>query len=73
MYYGWSSGSHWEATDKGRFKFAFQPYLYKIQLAANLPTETDLKKEDACRAFLEEFLPVLRTHMVPAKSMFGNN
>ena len=61
VYYAWSDGTRWEAPegDFGRYKYAGLPYLYKIQLAAEMPANADPKKDDACRDFLEDFLPVL--------------
>jgi hypothetical protein len=67
VYYGWSDGTSWEASDDGRYKYVGLPFLYKIQLAAFLPRNADLKKEDACRLFLNDLLPALQAHMVPAK------
>jgi len=66
VYYAWSEGTRWEATEGGRYKFAGYPYLYKIQVSAMLPPNADVGKDDPCRAFLEDFLPALHTHIVPA-------
>lgn len=66
VYYGWSDGTRWEATENGRFKYAGLPYLYKIQLASALPSQPDLEKDDTCRQFLTDLLPVLREKMIPA-------
>ena len=66
VYYGWSAGGPWSATKEPRLAFAGQPYLYKLQLAARLPAQADLAKEDVCRDFLKEFVPVLRRHLVSA-------
>ncbi len=68
VYYGWSDGTTWDAEQEGRFRFAGLPFLYKIQLAAVLPSGADVSKEDACRLFLGDLIPVLRTHMVSARS-----
>jgi hypothetical protein len=64
VYYGWSTGGAWSATREPRLAFAGQPYLYKLQLAARLPAQADMAKEDVCRDFLSEFLPILRSHLV---------
>jgi hypothetical protein len=62
MYFGWSGGEHWSATDDPRFFFAGRPYLYKIQLSCDLPAASP-PSSDACHKFLEDFLPVLRKCM----------
>ncbi len=60
VYWGWSTGAHWSATGDPRFKYAGQPYLYKIQLSSPLPPGADLKVDDPCKKFLEDFLPAAR-------------
>lgn len=65
-YFGWSDGTRWEAAKDGRIKFAGLPYLFKLQLAAYLPARVDPHESDACKDFLTDFIPVLRTHMIPA-------
>ena len=66
--YAWSTGNHWSAPNDGRFAFAGQPYLYKVQLSATLPTGTDLKTSDTCQEFLKDFVPVLRQYLIePSK------
>jgi len=59
VYYAWSPGDHWSATDNPRFAYASHPHLFKIQLSSNLPAMADLGETDPCRDFLEEFVPVL--------------
>jgi hypothetical protein len=63
MYYGWSTGGRWSATEDPRFTFASQPYLYKIQLSCDMPT-AGAQSSDPGRSFLEDFLPVIRKCMV---------
>jgi hypothetical protein len=67
VYYGWSTGSNWEAEKGGRYAFARSPYLYKLQLAANLGPDPIPGAVDPCELFLKDLLPVLRKHMVSAK------
>jgi hypothetical protein len=69
VYYGWSTGSNWEAPEEwdGRFLFARSPYLYKLQLSANLGPDATPDSIDPCESFLKDLLPVLRDHMVPAR------
>lgn len=69
VYYAWSPGNRWSATGDPRFKYAGQPYLYKIQLSAPLPAGADLQADDPCKKFLEDFLPVARKYMlVPSRN-----
>jgi hypothetical protein len=69
VYYGWSTGTNWEAPEKwdGRILFARSPYLYKLQLASSLGPAPAPDATDPCESFLKDLLPVLRDHMVPAK------
>lgn len=64
VYYAWSTGGRWSATNEPRVRFAGQPYLYKIQLASVLPPAFDLDERDPCRSFLRDFLPLARSHLV---------
>jgi len=64
VYYAWSTGGRWSASGDPRFKFAGQPYLYKIQLSSPLPPGADLESDDPCRKFLQDFLPAARKYML---------
>ena len=66
VYYGWTTSGRWSATDNPRFAFVGSPYLYKIQLASEMPAGSNLKTTDTCREFLKDFLPVLRKHLIPS-------
>ncbi len=66
VYYAWTANDHWSAPENARYAFLGSPYLYKIQLATELPAGSDLKKDDACRDFLRDFLPVLRPQLIAA-------
>ncbi len=59
VYYSWCDGRLWQAPDQPRFSFGGLPYLYKIQLAAQVVTRLDQEDSDPCDAFLRDFLPVL--------------
>jgi hypothetical protein len=65
VYYGWTTNGRWSATDNPRYAFVGLPYLYKIQLASEMPAKSNLKTTDTCREFLKDFLPVLRKHLIP--------
>ncbi len=66
VYYSWTTSGRWTATDNPRFAFVGSPYLYKIQLASEMPAGSNLRTTDTCREFLKDFLPVLRKHLIPA-------
>jgi hypothetical protein len=63
--YGWTLDKQWHATENPRFTFGGSSYLYKLQLAGPVPGED--QKADACRDFLDAFLPVLRKHMIESR------
>jgi hypothetical protein len=68
VYYSWSVGGRWSAAGDPRFKYAGQPYLYKIQLSALMPAGADLQADDPCKLFLQDFLPAARKFLIePAK------
>ena len=64
VYYAWSTGGGWLAPDDARFALAGWPYLYKLQIAANAPRGANLQRNDPCRNFLNDFLPVVRQYLV---------
>ena len=64
VYYGWTRGERWSATEGPRWEYAGSPYLYKIQLSSQLPPGSTPEDRDACKDFLAEFLPVLKTYLV---------
>lgn len=67
--YAWSSGGNWSAPKDARWAFVGRPYLYKVQASSDLPANADLKSGDACRSFLEDFVPAARPYLVqPSKS-----
>ncbi len=59
VYYAWSDSEHWNAPESPRFTYGGSGMLFKIQLAAYLPPETDIATADTCRRFLEAWLPVV--------------
>lgn len=66
VYYGWNDGSGWSAPERPRFSFTGRPCLYKMQLAAYVPTgETDLD-EDPCHEFLDSCLAEIENHLMTA-------
>jgi hypothetical protein len=59
VYYAWTVGGPWQASERPRFQFSGQPCLYKIQLACPAPSVGSTETGDACRRFLEAFVPAL--------------
>jgi hypothetical protein len=56
VYYSWSHGAQWRASDSPRFELAGGPLLYKIQLATYVSPYLGDDAPDPGRQFLEEFL-----------------
>lgn len=63
VYHAWSTDGGWTAAEHPRFEYAGQPFLFKLQLAAELPAGTDLTQQDPCGHFLRDFLPVFKQHV----------
>ena len=64
VYYGWSTGGEWSAPVHARYQFGGQPYLYKLQVAGELPSASDEKASDPCLSFIKALLPVVKQHLV---------
>lgn len=66
IYYGWSTGEHWIAAENPRFSYATKPFLYKIQLASQVPA-SKFKHNDPTNdpgfQFLTDCLPVLHSYL----------
>jgi len=56
VYYAWSTGPLWQAATSPRFKYAGEPRLYKIQLAAYVSPSLSPEHADPGQQFLEEFV-----------------
>ncbi len=52
VYYGWSLGDRWNASESPRFEYGGQPALYKLQIATRIPQADEQKPDDACKDFL---------------------
>jgi hypothetical protein len=63
IYYAWSAGDHWAAAESPRLSYATKPFLYKIQLASQVPTWLNDPATDPGLQFLTDFLPVLQKHL----------
>ncbi|MEX2187366.1 MAG: exosortase-associated EpsI family protein [Pirellulales bacterium] len=66
VYYGWSTGDGWIASDSARFEFSGQPWLYKIQVAGPV-SDADPSDSDSCRQFLEVFVPAIQSMLASTK------
>jgi hypothetical protein len=66
VFYGWSTGTQWDAVEYPRFKFGGLPHLYKLQVAVTDHPGSKAIEFDAGQDFLECFLPQLEPRMVPA-------
>lgn len=64
--YGWSTGGNWLAVDDPRFKYGGYPYLYKIQLAADMSGGSKDPQKDPCLEFLEDFVPAAKKSLIEA-------
>ena len=56
VYYAWSAGKYWEASESPRYEFAALPMLFKIQLAGTVTPGFDQNSQNSCREFLEALL-----------------
>ncbi|MBI3466176.1 MAG: exosortase-associated EpsI family protein [Planctomycetes bacterium] len=65
VYYGYcgAGGARWEASESPRWEYAGQPFLYKLQLAGRSAIPSAPTNDAACKAFLEELLPVLHQRL----------
>jgi hypothetical protein len=63
VYYAWSNGGQWQASDRPRFTFGGGNLLYKIQLSGMTLANEDISdpKVDPCYAFLQALLRVTPT------------
>jgi hypothetical protein len=64
--YAWGVDGTWHACENPRVEFASQGYLYKIQLAGELPPNQDGNTRDVCARFLDDFVPAARSCLVGA-------
>jgi hypothetical protein len=60
VWYAWTTGNGWVASESPRFEFSGEPWLYKIQVASQVNSSPSVAAKDPCREFLEAFLPVLQ-------------
>jgi hypothetical protein len=63
VYYGWTTGRVWEATEMPRVTFVGKDLLYKIQLASPVLLGAEGSERDSGKEFLVDFLGAWETHM----------
>lgn len=56
VYYGWSEGQQWTASQSPRFEFGGSPLLYKIQVASIAGSADGEKTSDSCQDFINSLL-----------------
>ena len=61
VYFGWANAGHWTAPKEPRITYGGQSKLFKMQLAATLPPDVDLEKNDVCLKFLQAVVPVVNS------------
>lgn len=64
IYYAWTPGNHWVASENPRISLASCRHLYKIQVESYLPAGADLANSDPCKSFLEEFVPAMKNYLI---------
>ena len=66
VFYGWSTGTTWEAVEYPRFCFGSLPHLYKLQVAVTDHPSSAAIEFDSGQDFLACFLPQLQSRLVEA-------
>ncbi len=66
VFYAWSTGTKWEASERPRFSYGGLPHLYKLQMAVHSRPGSQAKDFDPGRDFLANFLPQLQPRLVEA-------
>jgi Protein of unknown function (DUF3485) len=67
VFYGWSTGTAWEAVAHPRFGFGGMPHLYKIQVAVTSRMASQATDFDPAHDFLSNFLVELQPQLVEAQ------
>jgi hypothetical protein len=69
VYYGWSTGGAWTASQSPRFEFGGSPLLYKIQVSAQMgPTVEGAPRNDPGKKFIDA---LLETYWQPRSGRSG--
>jgi len=63
--YAWSAGDFWQAPEWPRFSLAGNPYVYKLDVSAEVAPLGRDEGTSPCREFLRDLLPELKPCLVP--------
>jgi hypothetical protein len=66
VFYGWSTGTTWEAVERPRFCFGGLPHLYKLQVAVTDHPASVAIGFDAGQDFLSSFLEQIQPRLIEA-------
>jgi len=64
-YWAWTTDGTWQAAKGARYRFAGEPYLYKVQVSASYPPGADFEHDDSCRDFLADFVKAAPAYLKP--------
>jgi hypothetical protein len=67
LYWAWSAGAGWSASDRPRLDFSRRPVLHKLYLIREIEEGEGELKEEPCLAFLKELLPALQRDLFDAR------
>jgi len=73
VFYGWTTGSTWEAAEHPRFGYGGLPHLYKLQMSVTSQPASQATKFDPAKDFLSHFLPELQPLLVSASRHSGSS
>jgi len=68
VYYSWHDGQRWKAVDEPRVTYGARPYLFKVQVATEVPADAENDAEDAARSLLQQFCSVFDQSFTPTES-----
>jgi hypothetical protein len=60
LYWGWSDGSAWTASEEARVQFARRPVLHKLYVVRERSGADESNRSEPCEEFLSVLLPSLR-------------
>jgi len=73
VFYGWTTGSAWEAPEHPRFGYGGLPHLYKLQMSVTAQPASQATKFDPAKDFLFHFLAELQPLLVNASRTHGSS
>jgi hypothetical protein len=60
LYWGWSTGQGWSASEDPRLVFARSPVLHKLYVLRDLANASEAGRDEPCQAFLQALVPELQ-------------